>query len=403
MFIINFSDVLNDINSQTGKPLKPSTPPTTSKEKEEEERIRNLLASFGVLPIKTTSTTTQVPDISNVADNLTPEMRDLLMSFGLIPESKKKEPASVSTTEAYSFNPVEAEVKPEAYVGFKPLPDDDSSRADMEELLARFGLGRNSREEKSLPEKKEERKDDADGLNFEAVPEQYMEVLQNIGLADRQGELHTLRFDDLVLLLIYLFKGRMIRAPALAKTQEKQHIFNPGEPQYASTEELEKLNKLLEVVRQLERLNGSVTDEDLKKIDMDNLKELISSLNEENKIVTLDKQNAPDPLNFDRGLDKNEVKRQENSTSTTASPQTEETQTPSLKDLEDSFGGQVESSPATEEPVVETTTQARRTGFYYLVDWNTFLDIDDQKGKRVNLRFQPKVGDPKRFYSVNVP
>lgn len=196
----------------------------------------------------------------------------------------------------------------------------------------------------------------------------------------------------------------MIRAQPLVKTQEKQHVFNPGEPQYASSDELEKLNKLLEVVRQLEKLNGTVTDEDLKKIDMGNLKELISSLNEENKIVPLNQQDAPNPINFDPGLEKNEVKRQENSTSTTAAPSTttEEVQTANLKDLEASFGGQVDSSPVTEE-AVESTTEARRTGFYYLVDWNSFLDIDDQKGKRVNLRFQPKVGDPKRFYSVTVP
>lgn len=155
-----------------------------------------MLASFGVLPIKTTSTTTQVPDISNIADNLTPEMRDLLMSFGLISGTNENKLASPSPTseEAYGFNPVKAEVEPEAYVGFKPLPENDSSRADMEELLARFGLGRNSRKEKSLPKKredKEEKKENSDSLNFEVVPQQYMEVLENIGLADRQGNSST--------------------------------------------------------------------------------------------------------------------------------------------------------------------------------------------------------------------
>lgn len=60
------------------------------------------------------------------------------------------------------------------------------------------------------------------------------------------------------------------------------------------------------------------------------------------------------------------------------------------------------SSEAATEALPETTT-VKRSGFYYLLDWNTFFEIDDQKGKRVNLRFQPKVGDPKRFFSVNVP
>ncbi|KAK9870095.1 hypothetical protein WA026_006189 [Henosepilachna vigintioctopunctata] len=68
-----------------------------------------------------------------------------------------------------------------------------------------------------------------------------------------------------------------------------------------------------------------------------------------------------------------------------------------LSDLEASFGG----STTTAAP--ETTTARKRTGFYYLLDWNSFLDVDDTKGKHVNLRFQPKIGDPSRFYSVRVP
>lgn len=204
----------------------------------------------------------------------------------------------------------------------------------------------------------------------------------------------------------------MIRAEALTKIQDKQHVFNPEDTQFATQEEMQKIQKLVEFVKKLEKLNGSVTENDLKKIGKDDLKEFIATLNEYNKITPLDKQEAPNPIEFEVGLEKNEIKRQENSSdtavTTTDAATTQEIQIlsgedkgPSIKDLEDSFGGQTD--PPTTPVPVETTTPLRKTGFYYLVDWNSFFDIDDQKGKRVNLRFQPTIGDPKRFLSVTVP
>lgn len=205
----------------------------------------------------------------------------------------------------------------------------------------------------------------------------------------------------------------MIRAEPLTKTKEKQHVFNPQDTEYASEEAISKLNKLLGAIKKLEELNRTVTDEDLKHIDLGDLKELTASLNDyNNKVVPLDEQEAPNPLKYDYGLDKNEVKRQEDKNETAATTTeiigvtdstTEQNQSPNIKDLEDSFGGPSDTVEASSEAPVETTTPSRRTGFYYLVDWNSFLDIDDQKGKRVNLRLQPTIGDPKRFYSVSVP
>lgn len=77
--------------------------------------------------------------------------------------------------------------------------------------------------------------------------------------------------------------------------------------------------------------------------------------------------------------------------------QDESNTTVSLKDLEDSFGGLNEE--ATEKP----RPPERKSGFYYLVDWNSFFELDDQLGTRVNLRIQPKLGNPARFIPVTVP
>ena len=67
-----------------------------------------------------------------------------------------------------------------------------------------------------------------------------------------------------------------------------------------------------------------------------------------------------------------------------------------LDALADSFGG----STAAPDPVLPTR---RKTGLYFLVDWNTFLEVGEEEKDKVNLRFQPKVGDRTRFISVTVP
>ncbi|XP_012222084.1 uncharacterized protein [Linepithema humile] len=63
--------------------------------------------------------------------------------------------------------------------------------------------------------------------------------------------------------------------------------------------------------------------------------------------------------------------------------------------LEESFGGTTRAP----DPVLPTR---RRSGLYFLVDWNSFLEVGDDDQK-INLRFQPKVGDRSRFLPVTVP
>ncbi|CAH1985780.1 unnamed protein product [Acanthoscelides obtectus] len=348
----------------------------------------------------TSAPSTTVPDISPVADNLSSEMRDLLVSFGLIQGPKPIEDVKKDDT----YNPEKAEVDPGSYVGFKPLPvNNDESRSDMDLLLARFGLGRNSKNQ--LPQSAEKRSDeDTDGtVILDVVPEQYQGVLEDIGLPTRQG--------------------KKIRTEPLTKTLEKTNEYTPPKAN-SNAQEIEKLNKLLNIIQKIEKLNKTLSNDDT---DNEQLREVVESLNVDTKVTPLNHQNAPNPLNYDDGLSKNEIKRQQNTKDaaeakadqeqvqvvtptvklnveetisvSASTPAKEETATPNIKDLEDSFGGKTD--PPTEPPATEAAT--KRTGFYYLVDWNTFLEVDDQKGKRVNLRFQPTIGDPKRFYSVSVP
>lgn len=81
----------------------------------------------------------------------------------------------------------------------------------------------------------------------------------------------------------------------------------------------------------------------------------------------------------------------------TASTSTMSTMTTSnLMALEESFGGTTREP----DPVLPPK---RKSGLYFLVDWNSFLEVGEDDKEKVNLRFQPKVGDRTRFLPVTVP
>lgn len=69
----------------------------------------------------------------------------------------------------------------------------------------------------------------------------------------------------------------------------------------------------------------------------------------------------------------------------------------SITDLEDSFGGPLPSQPGDSQ-----LPPPRKNGFYWMLDWNSFLEVGDGDTK-VNIRFEPKLGDPQMFLPVNVP
>lgn len=70
---------------------------------------------------------------------------------------------------------------------------------------------------------------------------------------------------------------------------------------------------------------------------------------------------------------------------------------PSIADLEDSFGGAAPSQPGD-----SSLPPPKKNGFYWMLDWNSFLEVGDGDTK-VNIRFEPKLGDPQMFLPVTVP
>lgn len=344
------------------------------------ENIQEILGAIGGL-----TTTTKMPDLTGVADTLTPDMKELLMSFGLITD-----PNSPSTTTTQlPMEPEVVDIKPMSYTQFKPLPDDAPSRDDMFDFLSSFGLI-GSRSAKKIKEENEPKLEqpkqlsEVPHIDMEMIPESMHGVLEDIGLTQSNR------------------RGKRIETNEASKTSstkisEKTHVFNPAESN-VSTEQLRRLNKLMETLVRLEKLNRTVTEADFKDVDLENIAEITKILNNNDKVIPLDAQNGPDPIKFDPGLEKNEVKRQETTTKKEEETTTEEPKNPPISALEESFGGGV-----TTKAEDATLPPPRKTGFYYLVDWNTFLEVGEEGKNRVNIRFSPRAGDPSRFLKVTVP
>lgn len=135
------------------------------------------------------------------------------------------------------------------------------------------------------------------------------------------------------------------------------------------------------------------------------------------KVIPLNKGPSPSEDEVVVGIDQS--KRQantseslvaDNSTKTVSSSQTEikNAEIPdtvasdsdsgaSIADLEDSFGGAAPVIPGDSE-----LPPPKKNGFYWMVDWNSFLEVGEGDTK-VNIRFEPKLGDPQMFLPVNVP
>ncbi|XP_053681449.1 mucin-3A [Anopheles nili] len=90
---------------------------------------------------------------------------------------------------------------------------------------------------------------------------------------------------------------------------------------------------------------------------------------------------------------------EEGSSSTSSTSTTTTTESARSAALADSFpSSDLAGDPVNEEPL----PPPRRNGFYFLYDWNTFLEVGEDPNK-VIIRYNPRAGDPSRFLPVTVP
>ncbi|XP_076763084.1 uncharacterized protein LOC143430616 [Xylocopa sonorina] len=359
-------------------------------------------------------------EIKRGVENLTPDVQMLFQRFGL--QTSNLGQTTTSTTQRTTVNL-------NSYTNFKPLPTSNVKDQEMKQFLARFGLGvSDNRKQKSMKVTTEI------PSVIEVVPENMRGILENIGLISRpqkssRNVLNTM--DDM----------KKVDTSRL-------HVFKPHEVVVDDDEKRSKINKLLDTVKLIQESNA----------DDQNVREAMNNLTKAAKVL----KDGPDPMKFEE-IDfynegnRNDVKRQkeeQQETSTadtteqtalapTATPTTTESTetttlnalttdsaraasgqgdtvaTTSLEDSSTSTTPPTTTTPSTttssnlmalEESFGGTTKQPdtslppkRKNGLYFLVDWNSFLEVGEEDKEKINLRFQPKAGDRTRFLPVTVP
>nr|XP_034171254.1 uncharacterized protein LOC117600235 [Osmia lignaria] len=342
-------------------------------------------------------------------ENLTPEVRLLFQRFGL--QTSNLDQPSITTTQRIAVNS-------NSYTNFKPLPTSSVKDQEMKEFLAKFGLGVENRRQKSM-----ESVTKPPSL-IEAVPDSMRNVLENMGLiSSSQKKMRN--------------PQKVVEDMESTETS-MYHVFKPHEVKVGDENQRSKINELLDTVKLVQQ----------GKADIQNVRKVANDLIESTKTL----KEGPDPLkleeiirNYSKEL-RNEVKRQEEqeqgttttepttvssittteSAETTLTASTSGNSTKSASDQsaadsstsasEDSSSSTISSSTsssnlmALEESFGGTTREPdpalppkRKTGLYFLVDWNTFLEVGEDEKEKINLRFQPKVGDRTRFLPVTVP
>lgn len=350
------------------------------------------------------------------------------------------------------------------FQAFKPLPipEDLPVNSDMEEFLKSFGLfDGNARGKKSLlieddeitgfPSEMSTTTTKPMYVKMEKMPEvsvdflapELMNVLENIGLTnvkknqEKSDDRGLLKYNN----VLPADNNRRSDENVDDEVNDQTSIENKSSEnvtmkmknmknnQTITDEDFNKLQQLLETIKKLDRLNANLTDEEIESLNLNNFNLSDSLLAQ-----------GPDPIdNVELDVTKNEVKRQSEETTESPNPlrftldlqaTTEEfngkgdflnltsaattspttlatdvatkatttstsTEEPRRNDLSDSFGS---LDPVTEEPLPEP----RRNGFYFLADWNSFLEVGEDPDKVV-VRFDPKIGDPSRFLKVSVP
>ncbi len=442
--------------------------PTTTPKPEMTQELKELLQSFGLLTNE--EPPKHVGSIETIQEEFEPVPSSLLQDEPTFIEEFKPIPSQIRSN--YRMN-IGLEPTPYDYQSFKPLPIPEESpiNGDMEEFLRSFGLfDGNARGKKSLyMENDESARYPLEAfavtgkptyVKMERMPEvsvdflapDLISVLENIGIKnvkenrDKSYDRGSVSYSETLLENNNNNIRRsdeevedeedLIDSAKMTNQPDENVTMRMKDNQTISDEDYIKLQQLLETIKKLDKLNASLTDEEIESLNLNNFNLSESLLAQGPKPV--------DNVEFDEA--KNEVKRQSDDTTespnpfrftldlqatteefngkgdflnltssatkastpstiveqtpnpettTTTNPKSTSTEEPRRNDLEDSFGS---LDPVTEEPL----PPPRRNGFYFLADWNSFLEVGEDPDKVV-VRFDPKIGDPSRFLKVTVP
>ena len=407
------------------------------------EDLRELLRSFGLLKEdNNTVGLTPIPPIDVDIQDILPTAEPSKAIKNNIIQVEEKVHQHPIPDDLEIQTPKLPTVKPDDFLAFKPLPAKmPTFDGDMDDFLKSFEemTEKAARKEKSL-------KNETVATTTTIAPTTTTRKMEKIPEID--GDLVSPGLKN----ILNLLGIGTVRKAKKEKSPKKLKSVRPTENSITTTEkfdkksaedELLKLQQLLETIKELDRLNASqparskkkdpfaagpdpLTNIDLgfkttdvrKRQQTDDLPSKLTD-NEPTKIMlnlqTDDTLNATvieetdiTKTETDAGISSIEIisttktvpkstileVEQETTTSSSSATTTESSRNSNLEDSFPDLG----ADPVTEEPL----PPPRRNGFYFLADWNSFLEVGEEPNK-VIIRFDPKVGDPSRFIPVTVP
>ncbi|KAG7197318.1 hypothetical protein KM043_018434 [Ampulex compressa] len=378
-------------------------------------------------------------EIRKGVENLSPDVQLLFQRFGL--QTSNLDPTT-TTTQATTTGV-------NSYTNFKPLPTSVVKDEEMKEFLARFGLGvGDSRREKSM------RISTQAPSVVESLPQNFKQVLEDIGLLakPRGGNGIEQDMESTGTTKLHVFKPHEVSVEDEIQRSKINKLLDTVRMVQEGKADVQAVHKvasdLLERAKTLQAGPDPVSLEEILRMYNENLRNEVKrqeQRNEETETTTISTEDQANSSPASTGIKKvmifvlgasqfwvgrlmrglTQIRKPVETFSTSVAPMDSEKALSDVKTslaisdsldsvetttttttttgaasnllaLEESFGG------GTPEPDPVLPTRPK-SGLYFLVDWNTFLEVGEDEGEKVNLRFQPKVGDRTRFLPVKVP
>lgn len=298
----------------------------------------------------TTSTATTTTTTTTPKPELTPELRELLESFGLLtneeppahvtagayqdefhpifPSSLKDESLSVSEfkplPKSVTASDIEGkiesslEIKPDDFSSFKPLPvpeEKTASDEELEKLLKTYGLlEEDERGSKAIDAEIEKLNE---GDSEEVGSETYEVTVKPYKKISEVPEVDVGFLSPDLAKVLGNMGVKSVNQQVKSTTPVITRRIDTTEPAEYSTgqsmsstmkDDYQKLHLLLDTIRQLDNLNANLTEEELDRLNLKNF-----NLSKD----TLLESEGPDPTYDVQSATKNEVKRQTNSSEPT--------------------------------------------------------------------------------------
>lgn len=381
-----------------------------------------------------------VPPSGSAPPKLTPELQELLQSIGLLTDEKfpphiaQEEFQPVNYPYQYKFNPsaltsppeltrrklnvgfTAPEVKPVDFETFKPLPRSNSDQVvdtELEELLKSYGIlgSPKSRGKKNFNNDQAKSDDQNDRKQALTITEsKKADLVVDADMVQGLTQL-TSKFQ----------RTAPLTSSALLIEAKSNKPWSGTKRSLADSNEDAYLNERLRLLTDdLEPVDGNKSFGGAAKYKRQ------SSESGENETSTTTESSAPFKLSLDvsgtsppppsststmivlaetvtpsnttESAELNEDSSSADS-ETAAAEENEERSSASSTTTEDpdKFGA-LALDPVTEEPL----PPPKKNGFYFFTDWNSFLEVGEEPDQVV-VRFDPKVGDARRFIPIKIP